>query len=97
MNQIAETLYNQIGRQAFVMLGAKNLGYTDKGISFKIGRNAEGVTHISINYNYGQDLYEMKFYAIRGASCKVKAEYEGVYADQLHTLIEKATGLYTSL
>jgi hypothetical protein len=43
------------------------------------------------------DTYKVQFFKVRGVNCKAVAEYEGIYVDSLHGLIEKETGLYTSL
>ena len=99
---VADTIRDQIGNKALYMIGAKNLtkGKDRKGqsyIQFKIGRNSKSINTIRVTYNRGLDLYDISFGAIRKGEFKSKANHEGVYADMLKDLIEKETGLYTSL
>lgn len=96
--EIAKTILQQLGGSKFVaMTGAKNLGFTDTGLSFQIGRNAGKVSHVAINLDVGKDLYDMFFYNIRGAKMKTIKEYKGVSFDQLQKLFIEVTGMYTSL
>ena len=95
MNEISKTIYNQIGNQAFKMMGAKNIGYDKDSLSWKVGRNSKGITHIKVVLNL-MDLYEITFFKIRGTSRKENL-IDNVYADQLHKIIETNTGLYLSL
>lgn len=97
--QQAQTLMDQIGHRARVMIGAKQFAFGEQGLSFRIGRNAKGVTHVRINLN-GLDLYDMEFLACRAGrnpSIKIKARHDNVYADMLNGIIEQETGMYTSL
>ena len=101
--QIANTISDQIGRRALFMLGAKNLLATEQGLQFRIGRNANGVSHVVVNLD-ASDTYTVEFRSIRmsrkspgGISNKLKKSFEGVYADSLHTVLESGTGMYTSL
>ena len=93
--EIATTIKNQIGNKALFMLGAKNLCATDRGFSLRI-RGSKKVNYIKITLN-GMDLYDMEFGKVHGANYKVVATEDGIYNDMLHSLIEKNTGLYTSL
>lgn len=95
-NNIAQTISNQIGGRAFQMMGARNLIDTGNGLTFKVGRNAKAVTHVRVELT-DADLYDVTFLACRGTKVKTKAEAEGIYADQLHAVIERETGLYLSL
>ena len=99
---IAETILKQLGgNKTIVMLGMKNIakGKDKDGneyLGFKIGRNVSGINYIKITLN-GKDLYDMEFGAIRGVNYKVKAEHKDVYFDMMKSIIEKETGMYTSL
>jgi len=98
---IAKEIQRQLGRKAFVMMGAKNLAYGtdskgDESLSFKIGNNSKGVTHITITLNR-KDLYDVKFIKIRGSQYKVTNEEKDIYNDMLKDIIESNTGLYLSL
>lgn len=93
---VAKEIARQLGNGTLCMLGASNLGCTDYRLSFKIGRNCKGVTHITIELN-GLDLYDMQFIRIYGAKMTVKAEHNNVYDDMMHSIIEAETGMRTSL
>lgn len=96
---VAQTISDQIGSRAFMMLGASNLLGDDTSLTFKIGRNAQGVTHIRVQLD-PDDTYTMQFMRIGRAprfEKKIVSEASGIYADQLRELIERRTGMYTSL
>ncbi len=94
--QVANTIKNQLGNKALVMMGAKNLAGGADYLSFKIGRNAKGVNYIKITLT-PMDLYDVEFGNIRGMKYTVKKTVKGIYADQLHDVIEEYTGMYLSL
>lgn len=101
--QVAETIRNQIGGFALKMLGAKNLSYGGEFgkeqrpyLGFRIGRNAKSVNYVKITINTN-DLYDMEFGYIRGVNYTVRETVENVYCDQLNSMIEENTGMYTSL
>jgi hypothetical protein len=98
--QVIDQIYNTIGRKTLFMLGAKNIGYsTEKGLNylqFKISGSKE-FTHIRIAYNAGKDLFDITFFKIVKYSIRKEEKFEGYYNDMIHALIEKKTGLRTSL
>jgi hypothetical protein len=92
----ADIIWRQLGR-ARVMIGAKQ-PMSDKGgkaLYFRIGRNDKGVNWIRITLD-PSDTYTMEFGKGAGA-VKVLSEIEGVYADQMASVITRHTGMYTSL
>ena len=96
-NTIATTILDQLGGRMFVtMTGAKNLLDHGNGLSMKIGRNAQGVSHVKIILD-PSDTYSVQFLSVRGVKVTEKATMEGVYADQLTGIFETHTGLYTSI
>ena len=96
--QIAQTILQQLGGNKFIaMTGAKNLGFTNKGLQMKIGRNTKGVTHVIIDLDRGKDLYNIEFVKIRGVKRTTVKKLKGVYADQLGKIFTKYTGLRTRL
>lgn len=96
-NEIATTILNQIGgRQFIAMTGSKNFVNTGNGLLMKLSRNAAGAQYLKITLN-AWDLYDMEFYSVRGVDIKVKQNVSGVYADQLATIFESTTGLFTKL
>lgn len=99
--EIAKIIAQQIGGKAFYMLGAKNkiYGENEKGqtyLGFKI-RGSRKANYIKVIYNDGLDIYNIEFGKIRNFEYKIVKTVEEVYCDQLHDIIEKETGLYTSL
>ena len=97
--EIAKTILQQLGGNKFIaMTGAKNIGFTNKGIQMGIGRNAKGVTHVIIDLDRGKDLYNIEFVKV-GWDFKRKTikKLNGVYADQLQKIFTKYTGLHTRL
>jgi len=93
---IANTIRQQIGGGALFMLGAKNLVAHKDGLSFKVGRNAKGVTHVTVTL-LPSDTYRVHFQRVWGTKVTTKADHSDVYVDCLHTIIESETGMYTSL
>jgi hypothetical protein len=91
---VANEIRNQIGHKAFFMLGAQNLMGDENSLSFKI-RGSKMATHISVKL-MPSDTYNVTFHKIRGTK-HTKVEVEDVYVDMLHDVIERNTGLYTSL
>ena len=95
--QGAETL-KQLGGNRFIMMtGAKHFGVGPNGMSFKIGRNSKRVNHVTIDYDRGRDLYNMKFDWVTIKGIKNKKTLKGIYADQLQDMFTRYTGMYTSL
>ena len=79
------------------MTGAKNFVAGKNELSFKIGRNSKGISHIRIIIDEGLDLYNMEFLQVRvDTGCQIKEKIEGVYGDQLQAIFTNHTGLYTS-
>ena len=95
--QAGETL-KQLGGNRFIMMtGAKHFGVGPNGMSFKIGKNSKRVNHVTIDYDRGRDLYNMKFDWVTIKGIKTKKKLKGIYADQLQDMFTRYTGMYTSL
>lgn len=98
MNNVAQTIANQIGNRAFFMLGAKDLVAMEKGLQFKIGRNSSGGNKIRVVLDEGLDLYNVELWHVRGTNIfQVGESVCGVHVEQLHTILESLTGMYTRL
>ena len=104
-NQIAQTIVEQIGRRALVMIGAKDLTGGDNYLSMHVGRGPRGATHVRVVLE-PDDTYTVESlscrrtrdaYGIPSISRKVVASTSDIYAEQLCQAIETVTGLYTSL
>ncbi len=93
---VAQTIADQIGRRAFVMIGAKNILDCNGRLSFQIMKNRMSVTHVIVRLD-ADDTYSIEFGWYRGTQRKVRSTAEGIYADQLRAAIESGTGLVLSL
>lgn len=101
---IAQTIRQQIGHQALVMIGAKQFTTAGQDLTFKVGRGAkhdgQTVTHIRVTLDEASDLYTFEALRINTRAkdmVKTVTKTEHAYADMLHALIEDATGMYTKL
>jgi len=96
---IATTILNQLGgtNRLSIMTGAKNFVATANGATFKIGKNAKKVTHVTIILD-ASDTYTVNFQRVtkRGLEVKDLNTVDGVYADMLVDIFESNTGLYLS-
>lgn len=95
----AGEVLRQLGGNRFIaMTGAKQFVKDDekRSISFRIGRNSEGVNVVRITLN-AMDTYDMEFLSVRAGNVKVKSTSDGVYCDGLEQSFTTHTGLYTSL
>lgn len=100
---IANTIAQQIGRSALFMIGAKNLTTINTdcgGLSFKIDRNAKSVNYVQVHLTPA-DLYRVEFRRVSNTKAGIKnvlvSEQDGVYAEDLHGVLESGTGMYTHL
>jgi hypothetical protein len=93
----AAIILKQIGGNRFIaMTGAKDFAFSDKYMSFKIGRNSKGINFVRIGHN-AMDTYDMEFGFVSIKGIKVKKKVKGVYADMLGTMFKKYTGMNVSL
>ena len=93
--EIAETIFAQLGGtyRLVVMAGAKNFLALESGASFKMGKNASGITHMRITLD-PSDTYTVCFQRVWGTKVTEKGTHTGIYCDMLKTLFEKETGMY---
>lgn len=95
--KVASEILRQLGGNRFIaMTGAKNFAADDNGMSFKIMRNSNKVTHVSIKLNF-MDTYDITFYNIVGINIKKEYTVRNVYNDQLQDVFTIHTGLNTHL
>jgi hypothetical protein len=95
--QKAATILKQLGGNRFIaMTGAKQFAFSNKYMSFKIGRNSKSINFVRIAHN-GKDLYDMYFGFVSVKGLKVRKTEKDVYADQLQQIFTQHTGMYTSL
>ena len=94
--QAGETLKQLGGNRFIAMTGAKGFAFSDKYMSFKIGRNSKGINFVRIGHN-ANDLYDMEFGFNSVKGYKVKKKVKDVYADMLGTMFKKYTGMNVRL
>lgn len=101
-SKIGQTIADQIGGRAFMMLGAKDLVATENGLRFAIGKNERGVNRVVVELD-ADDTYTVKFWNVSTSrktyETKIKeiSEVSMVYVDSLRRVIESGTGMYTSI
>lgn len=104
---VANIIREQIGSGAFAMMGAKNILGSEDSLQWKLGRVAKKISHVTVTLDEN-DTYTVRFDRVTrvafGAKTgkwtggvKMIAEFEGVYADMLHEIIQSNTGLCLSL
>lgn len=97
---VATTILEQLGNstaQISRMIGAYQFLSFENGVRFRFKARAKnGSNGVQITLT-PEDLYKVEFTSRRGLSYKVKATFEGIYADDLTSLFERETGLYLSL
>lgn len=93
---IAKTIAAQIGHGALFMIGAKQLTDTGEGLCFKVGRNAKSVSHVTITLA-ADDTYTVMFTRVRAGKLTILSRLEGIYCDQLRSIIADGTGMAVSL
>ena len=92
---IAKTIINQIqsiDNWAFGTWGAKNLVAMPDGLKFQSSGMTAWKGHVYIQYDEGQDLYNIIFGKIRKSVWKEQNRIEGVFCDQLVELIDRQVG-----
>lgn len=98
--EVANTIRQQIGHRAFVMMGARDLAGDQNSLRWRVGRNGKGVNLVQVQLD-PDDTYTVRSYRVRKVNhvpqATVVAEQSGVYVDSLHSTIEGQTGLYLSL
>lgn len=85
------------GGKLRAMIGAHSFAGSGNTLAFRFAakaRNGANVIRITL---MPSDTYRVEFLSLRGASRKVKGDFDDVYADSLRQLIESETGLYLSL
>ena len=111
---VAKTILEQLGGNKFMaMTGVKKFSMDETGgISFKLGRNGSKCNHVSIEYDYGKDLYNVVFgkngktknkelssegFTFWDYNYKELERTNGCYFDMLVPMFERYTGLATKL
>src|SRR5262249_11136738 len=94
-HEVAKTIVEQLGNLALSMMGAHTLVADETSLTFSI-RGSKAVNKIRITLE-PSDTYKVELFKFRNPICNLIAEFNGVYVDSLHTIIESKTGLFLSL
>lgn len=95
MTTVAKTILSQlriIDPIALFAWGAKDFTDTGKGLQFKTSGMTPYKGFVRINYNEGQDLYEIEFFRIRKLEVKVDKTVTEVYAEDMVGIIDSFVG-----
>ena len=95
MNDYLQTLYDQIGRMAFFMMGAKDITFDNAKNTLQWKITNSKFRTITIRYDLGEDLYEVSFFTV-GKTTFLEVVMENVEIGNLHATIERITGLRLS-
>ena len=91
---IGQEILNQLGGAGRLkaMINAKNFVALDAGLRFRHmpGKNGANMAEIKLN---GNDLYDVKFYKVRGPDAKLIAEDEDVFVGDLAGRFRDVSGL----
>ena len=92
--EIANTIISQFGKTFPMMVGIKSPVAIENGVQFGIAKATKGINKVVITLN-GMDTYDVNFWKITNKVTKEITSVEGVYNDQLNSVFESVTGLYT--
>ncbi len=96
MMNVANTIKDQLGHKALYMLGASQLVGGESFLQFAI-KGSRACNKVRIDLDVASDTYIVSFWKIGRGQCRPVASVSDVYVDSLHAVLEKHTGLYTSL
>lgn len=111
--EIAATILEQLGGRRFMMMTGIKEFCTMNGnnLCMRLGRNMSKANQLRIEYDYGKDLYTMRFIRYTAPGITVKTGkaifreekisevrvFEDVFCDQLEELFREVTGLETRM
>jgi hypothetical protein len=88
---IAQTILAQLGGNRFcAMTGARDLVADAKALQFSIGRGAVNKANKVRVTLTDADLYDVEFYSLRGVNLRQVGRVEGVYAEDLARVVQRA-------
>jgi hypothetical protein len=82
----------QLDRWAFGAWGARDFLNMGNGLKFKTSGMVRWKGYVYIKYDVGQDLYNIDFFRIRKADIKYDRRLEGVFAEDMVSLINEVVG-----
>jgi hypothetical protein len=95
MSNIATIIRDQIrgmDRNAFMAWGSKELVAMKDGLKFKTSGMVRWKGYVYIQYDEGRDIYNVIFAKIRKYEWKVVKQVDGVFFDQLVSVIDGQVG-----
>lgn len=93
----SQIILDQLGGNKFIaMTGAKQLVGGENMLQFGIGRGAVNKAN-KVRVDLAGDLYEVRFFNIRGVNVKEISVHTMIYADRLAALFTEQTGMETRL
>lgn len=95
---VATEILKQLGGNKFIaMTGSKNFIDGGNFLRMNLTKNKAKAKWLKITLN-SMDTYDMSFFtADKEFNITVKAQFDGVYCDQLQDIFTQVTGLYTHL
>lgn len=91
----SQIILDQLGGNKFIaMTGAKQLVGGENMLQFGIGRGAVNKAN-KVRVDLVGDLYEVRFFNIRGVNVKEISVHSMIYADGLAALFTEQTGMET--
>lgn len=102
--RIAKTILDQMGgvNRISAMTGARDFVAIERGVQFSFPKAIAGINKVIIRLTPA-DLYDIEFGVVRKSRQTGAMEYtrralhDGIYADGLKRIFEKATGLFLSI
>src|SRR5690554_3116224 len=94
MNSVADIIISQLGRSTFVLMGTNKIVKTENGILFDVGNSPLKVRWVEVELDRTFDLYTVR---VSNNRRREIGNTTSIYADMLHDVIERVTGLYTTL
>jgi hypothetical protein len=95
MTSIAQTVLSQIKAMdpmALFAWGVKDIVNTGKGLQFKTSGMTPWKGHVHIVLDEAMDLYNVEFYRIRAGKIKTDKQVNGVYVNELISVIDSFVG-----
>ena len=90
--QIIRSQIYALDRFAFGAWGAKDLLNMGNGLKFKTSGMVKWKGYVYVKYDEGSDLYNIDFFRVRGVDIKYDKQVEGVFAEDLVTVIDAQVG-----
>ena len=102
--QITQTILDKMGgkNRIVAMTGARDFVAIERGVQFSFSKGIAGINKVVIRLTPA-DLYDIEFWSVRKSrtthalESTRRAPHDGIYAENLKRIFEKATGLFLSI